>query len=92
MSLLLMLQVLQLTTRDMRAQQAYHYTPLRTNFFTLLRFDFMLDERGDTYLLEVGGTVQGCWRQLNGPAGLCVWPACGQRVAFGCSIGAGQLQ
>jgi hypothetical protein len=53
MALLLVLQALQLTTPQMRAQQASHYTALRTNFFTLLRFDFMLDEHADTYLIEV---------------------------------------
>lgn len=52
--------MLQITTPDMRAQQAYHYTPLRTNFFTLLRFDFMLDEHGNTYLIEVG-VSSGPW-------------------------------
>lgn len=49
----LLLQALQKTTPLMRQQQAYRYTPLRTNFFTLLRFDFMLDENLDTYLIEV---------------------------------------
>lgn len=43
----------------MRAQQAIKYTGQRTNFFSLLRFDFMLDEDLDTYLIEVRGSV---WR------------------------------
>jgi hypothetical protein len=47
-------QALQKTTPLMRAQQAVKYTGQRTNFFSLLRFDFMLDENLDTYLIEVG--------------------------------------
>jgi hypothetical protein len=54
--MVLLLQALQKTTPLMRQQQAYRYTPLRTNFFTLLRFDFMLDENLDTYLIEVRHT------------------------------------
>lgn len=47
------LQALQKTTPLMRAQQAVKYTGQRTNFFSLLRFDLMLDENLDTYLIEV---------------------------------------
>lgn len=47
-------QALQKTTPLMRAQQAVKYTGQRTNFFSLLRFDLMLDENLDTYLIEVG--------------------------------------
>lgn len=61
-------QALQKTTPMMRAQQAIKYTGQRTNFFSLLRFDFMLDENLDTYLIEVGGSV---WRALGCA---CGWP------------------
>lgn len=47
------LQALQRTTPLMRQQQAYKYTGQRTNFFALIRFDLMLDENDDTYLIEV---------------------------------------
>jgi hypothetical protein len=47
------LQVLQAQNPKMRALQATHYTGQRTNFFTLLRFDFMLDQNANSYLIEV---------------------------------------
>lgn len=46
-------QVLQLTTPKMRQEQVARYTAQRTNFFALLRFDFMVDEHMLTYLIEV---------------------------------------
>lgn len=51
-----LLQALEKTAPLMREQQAYRYTAQRTNFFTLVRFDFMMDENLDVYLIEVGCT------------------------------------
>jgi hypothetical protein len=46
----------------MRQQQAYKYTGQRTNFFTLFRFDFMLDENHDIYLIEVCSSATEPWQ------------------------------
>lgn len=47
------MQALQATTPAMREKQAERYAGQRANFFTLVRFDFMLDENKDVYLIEV---------------------------------------
>ena len=47
------MQALQATAPAMREKQDERYTGQRANFFTLVRFDFMLDENKDVYLIEV---------------------------------------
>ncbi|WIA31923.1 hypothetical protein OEZ86_002783 [Tetradesmus obliquus] len=46
-------QVLQEAVPKMEAHRSYYYPAARANFFTMLRFDFLLGEQGNSYLLEV---------------------------------------
>lgn len=46
-------QVLHAVTPKMEHVRSYYYPEQRSNFFTLIRFDFMLDENTDSYLIEV---------------------------------------
>lgn len=49
----------------MRRMEAAKFESTRTNFFTLLRFDFMVDEHLDTYLIEVRPFCRGLARLFS---------------------------
>jgi len=48
----IIMQALQSSAHKMAMAQHYYFTASRTNWFSLLRFDMMMDERGRMFLME----------------------------------------
>jgi hypothetical protein len=78
----LCVQTLQTLAPTIRKQRAEQYPDKTHNFFTLVRFDFMLDENHKNWLVEVRTVVQRQSRCLTvGGGGRYGWGHAANTIA-----------